>query len=114
MAKREAKIDNRQLPIVPPEDQRKDSGIYDKKNAAKMKAEMEEEHLKEEIKKRKEKKPTKKPSKEKEVEIPGPHLISFDTDMEIPEKVCVYKDRRGRIIIETECAYEGVSPVKRD
>lgn len=69
-------------------------------------------------KKEPEKKPPKKPSKrkpseEEEVEIPGPHLISFDTDMEIPEKVCVYKDRRGRIIIETDCAYEGMSPVIR-
>lgn len=70
----------------------------------------------------KEPKPTKKePEKKKKsireeieetetIEISGPHILTFDTEMDLPEEVCVSTDRKGRIIIETECGYEKVSP----
>lgn len=70
---------------------------------------------------RKEPTPKKEPEKKKKsireeieetetIELPGPHIFTFDTEMDLPEEICVSRDRKGRIIIETECGYEKVSP----
>lgn len=120
MLKREGEV-----PIVPEEDQIKDSGIYPKGERGKLITKAEEEHLKEKTRERKAKKPSEKPTKKEPekkkksireeieetetIELPGPHILTFDTEIDLPEEVCVTRDRRGRIIIETECGYEKIS-----
>jgi cation transport regulator ChaC len=51
-------------------------------------------------------KPSEEPVEEETGELQE-NVLYIKTEKEIPEKICVFKDRRGRIIIETACGMIG-------